>query len=137
MREKLLTLLTVVNLGVLGFTLADRKVVEARSDDVPKVLRAQALEIVDGQGRLRASIEVMPAEATNGSQPFPETVLFRLITERGRPAIKVSASEEGAGFMAAGPTGTQNTYITLGSKGTTASIRMRNERGGEEILAPK
>ena len=74
----------------------------------------------------------MPADSSPGSQPFPETVLFRLITERGRPAIKVSASEEGAGFMAAGPTGTQNTYITLGSKGTTASIRMKNEGGAEQ-----
>lgn len=136
MREKLLTLLTVVNLGVLVFTLADRKVVEARSD-TPQVVRARALEIVDGQGRLRATIGVMPVDATPGSQPFPETVLFRLITERGRPAIKVSASEEGSGFMAAGPTGTQNTYITLGSKGTTASIRMKNEGGAEQTLAPQ
>jgi hypothetical protein len=136
MREKLLTLLTVVNLGVLVFTLAERKVVDARSD-LPQVVRARTLEIVDGQGRLRASLGVMPAESAPGNQPFPETVLFRLITERGRPAIKVSASEEGAGFMAAGPSGTQNTYITLGSKGTTASIRMKNESGAEQTLAPQ
>lgn len=41
MREKLLTLLTAGNLGVLAFTLADRRVVAARSD-TPQVVRARA-----------------------------------------------------------------------------------------------
>src|SRR5687768_2001451 len=136
MRERFLTLLTVVNLGVLAFTLAERRVVEA-SPDVLEIVRTRSLEIVDTQGRVRASIGVMAAHKGQDGQSMPDTALLRLMTDRGRPANKISASEEGAGFMAAGPTGTQNTYISFGSKGTTASIRMKNESGGEETIAPK
>src|SRR3990170_1156719 len=106
MRERLLVLLTLVNLSILAFTLAERRVVEAHSHPLPLV-RAQALEIVDAQGRVRASIGILPPERNGTAPGMRETVLLRLMTERGRPAIKISASEEGAGFMAAGPTGTQ------------------------------
>jgi len=136
MRERLMVLLTVVNVGVLAFTVAERRPVEAKSDALP-VLRGSALEIVDPQGRVRASIGVLPAEQGANGQGIPETVLLRLVTERGRPAIKVSTSEEGSGFMAAGPTGTSQTYVTLGSKGNTASMRIRNEEGAELTVAPK
>jgi hypothetical protein len=134
MRERLMVLLTVVNVAVLAFTLAERRPVEARSDALP-VLRGSALEIVDTQGRVRASIGVLPAEKSANGQGLPETVLLRLMTERGRPAIKISTSEEGSGFMAAGPTGTSQTYVTVGSKGNTASLRLRNENTAERVLS--
>jgi hypothetical protein len=136
MRERLMVLLTVVNVAVLAFTLAERRPVEAKSDALP-VLRGSALEIVDTQGRVRASIGVLPTEKTADKQGIPETVLLRLMTERGRPAIKISTSEEGSGFMAAGPTGTSQTYVAVGSKGNTASMRIRNEDGTELTMAPR
>ena len=135
MRERVMVLLTIVNVAVLAFTLAERRPVEARSDG--SVLRGRALEIVDAQGRVRASIGVLPAEKNGNGEGIPETVLLRLMTERGRPAIKISTSEEGSGFMAAGPTGTSQTYVTVGSKGNTASLRIRNEDGTELTMAPK
>jgi hypothetical protein len=135
MRERVMVLLTIVNVAVLAFTLAERRPVEARSDG--SVLRGRALEIVDAQGRVRASIGVLPAEKNGNGEGIPETVLLRLMTERGRPAIKISTSEEGSGFMAAGPTGTSQTYVTVGSKGNTASMRIRNEDGTELTMAPK
>jgi hypothetical protein len=136
MRDRLMVLLTAVNIVVLALTFAERRPVEARSDALP-VLRGSALEIVDTQGRVRASIGVLPAEKGANSQGIPETVLLRLMTERGRPAIKISTSEEGSGFMAAGPTGTSQTYVTVGSKGNTASIRIKNEDGSELTMSPK
>jgi hypothetical protein len=36
-------------------------------------------------------------------------VLLRLITERGRPSVKISASEETAGATFAGPSDTTST----------------------------
>ena len=134
MRERLMVLLTIVNVMVLAFSLAARQPVEAKSDALP-VLRGSALEIVDAQGRVRASIGVLPAEGNATGQGIPETVLLRLMTERGRPAIKISTSEEGSGFMAAGPTGTHQTYAKLGSNGATASLVVRSETTGERILA--
>jgi len=136
MRDRLMVLLTIVNVMVLAFSLAARQPVEAKSDALP-VLRGSALEIVDTQGRVRASIGVLPAEGNATGRGIPETVLLRLMTERGRPAIKISTSEEGSGFMAAGPTGTSQTYVTVGSKGDTASMRIRNENGRELTVAPK
>ena len=133
MRDRLIVLLTAVNVVVMASTFAERRPVEARSD--APVLRGRALEIVDTQGRVRASIGVLPAEKSANGQGLPETVLLRLMTERGRPAIKISTSEEGSGFMAAGPTGTSQTYVTVGSKGNTASLRLRNENTAERVLS--
>jgi hypothetical protein len=134
MRERLMVLLTVVNVAVLAFTVAERRPAEAKSDALP-VLRGSALEIVDTQGRVRASIGVLPADKSGNGEGIPETVLLRLMTERGRPAIKISTSEEGSGFMAAGPTGTHQTYAKLGSKGATASLVVRSETTSERVLA--
>jgi len=134
MRERLMLLVTVVNVVILGVTMAERRPVEAKSDALP-VLRGSALEIVDTQGRVRASIGVLAAEKGGNGQGIPETVLLRLMTERGRPAIKISTSEEGSGFMAAGPTGTHQTYAKLGSKGATASVVVRSETTSERVLA--
>jgi hypothetical protein len=63
-------------------------------------------------------------------------VLLRLITERGRPSVKLGASEETAGLSFAGPTGTKDTYVILESKGKASSLKLRNENGREQIIAP-
>jgi len=62
------------------------------------VAAARALEIVDEQGRVRASIRVLPASAQKNGEVSAESVLLRLITERGRPSVKISASEQSAGL---------------------------------------
>ena len=65
-----------------------------------------------------------------------ETVLLRLITERGRPSVKIGASEESAGLSLAGPTGTSDTYVILQAKGKESSLKLRNENGREQIIKP-
>lgn len=62
--------------------------------------------------------------------------MLRLITERGRPSVKIGASEEVAGLSFAGPTGTKDTYVILESKGTASSLKLRNEDGREQVLRP-
>jgi len=74
----------------------------------------------------------MPASSDTGK----ETVLLRLITERGRPSVKIGASEETAGLSFAGPTGTNETYVILQSKGTVSSLKLRNEDGKQQVLKP-
>jgi len=61
---------------------------------------------------------------------------LRLITERGRPAVKISASEQSAGLSFAGPTATTSTYIILQSKGTASSLTLKDEDGGERVIKP-
>src|SRR4051812_14714074 len=88
---------TVVNLGILAFLLTQSRSVEAQV--VAPVLRGRALEIVDNQGRVRASINVFPTNPKFRSADgklYPETVLLRLIDSRGGPNVKLSASNDGA-----------------------------------------
>lgn len=133
-KQRFLITLTLVNLALLIVTLAQNRVAIAQG--APPMLRGRGLEIVDEAGRVRASISVMPASTSANGQAYPETVLLRLITERGRPSVKISATEEAAGLSFAGPTGTRETYLILEAKGTTSSLKLRNEDGREQIVKP-
>ena len=65
------------------------------------MLRGRSLEIVDDQGRLRAAIKVLPvnpAQKMPNGQPYPETVILRLIDPNGKPNVKLYASALGAGL---------------------------------------
>jgi hypothetical protein len=132
--QRLLIVVTLVNLALVVFALAQTR--PAFAADVPQVLRGRALEIVDAQGRVRASITVMPAGTPAHGDRYPETVLLRLITERGRPSVKISTSEEAAGVSLAGPSGTKNTYVILEAKGTASALTLKNEDGGEQKIKP-
>ena len=98
------------------------------------VLRGRALEIVDAEGRIRASISVMPASRSDTGAA--ETVLLRLITERGRPAVKIGTSERQSGLSFAGPTGTRETYVVLKAEGTSAQLKLHAEDGREQMVKP-
>jgi hypothetical protein len=131
----LLTALTLTNLGILSLTtLQYLSPAYARSDT--EVLRGRGLEIVDDQGRVRASIKVLAAGKSANGDLSAETVLLRLITEKGRPTVKLGSSEPSTGLSLAGPTGTSDTYVILEAKGTASSLKLRNEDGREQIVRP-
>ena len=85
--------LTVVNLGLLIFLLAQIRYVDAQN--VAPVLRGRGLEIVDAQGQMRAEIKVHGPETVNG-KTYPETVLFRMATEQRAPLMKLTVSQDGS-----------------------------------------
>ena len=127
--------LTIINAVLLAVVLTQSNR-PALASDTPAMLRGRGLEIVDEQGRVRASITVFPANVDANGTTSAETVLLRLITERGRPAIKISTSEEGSGLAVVGPTGTQQTYVSIGAKGTESTLKLKNEDGRERSLVP-
>jgi hypothetical protein len=95
--------LTIINLGILLLVVTRIQPVQA-NNELP-VLRGRGLEIVDAQGKVRASIQVVPpgpARRSDGSltekngKVYPEAVLFRLIRPDGRPSVKIETSEQGA-----------------------------------------
>ncbi len=133
---RLLMTLTVLNIGVLLLTIAQHAVPALAAQEPAAVLRARALEIVDEQGRVRASLSVLPASTSAGGVPYPETVLLRLITEQGRPSVKISASEQASGLSFAGPTGTRDSYAILEANATSSSLKLRAESGREQVLRP-
>ena len=132
--QRLLIGLPLVNLALLIFTLAQTR--PAVAEGSAPVLRGRGLEIVDERGRVRASIQVLPGSAQPNGEMSAETVLLRLITERGRPSVKIGASEQVAGLSFAGPTNTKDTYVILQAKGTASSLTLKNEDGREQIVRP-
>ena len=121
--------LTIVNLVLLMVLLA--QVTPLSAQETAPVLRGRALEIVDEAGRVRASLSVLPAGDRSS-----ETVLLRLITEQGRPSVKIGTSEETSGLSIAGPTGTQNTWITVTSDRSRSKVVVKSEDGSEQIIQP-
>jgi len=130
-----LAAVTAINLALLVLLLA-QQLRPASAESAAPILRGRALQIVDGQGRVRASIDVLPATVSPNGDEQAETVLLRLITERGRPSVKLGSSEPGSGLSIAGPTGTSDTYVILQAKGTTSSLKLRNEDRRERVVEP-
>src|SRR4029079_15911934 len=115
--RRLLFLLTAANLMLLGYHLPQPRISVASTRDVPEVLRARGLEIVDSRGRVRASISVLPEDPAHAwrGQPYPETVLLRLITSEGRPNVKLGASKMGSGLLIGGES--DPTYVQVLAEG--------------------
>ena len=135
--SRLMMALTTLNVGVLLLGIAQHGGPSfAQSAEPPPVLRARAFELIDGQGRVRATLAVLPASTSAAGASSQETVLLRLITERGRPSVKISASEQASGISLAGPTGTKDSYAILEANATTSSLKLRAENGREQVLKP-
>jgi hypothetical protein len=91
--QRFLVVATVLNMVLLLVVYAQGRPVSAEAD--APILRGRGLEIVDEQGRVRASITIEPRVVTNSSS-YPETVLLRMSDPRMRPVVKLTASEEGS-----------------------------------------
>jgi hypothetical protein len=120
--QRLLVVLTVLNLGLLAFLLAQTRVHTGLQDNDGSVLRGRALEIFDDQGRTRAAINLYQADQ-GGS--YPETVILRLIDENGRPSVKLSTSERG-GLLALA-SDAQDTYVQLSGRELTITKDGRHQ----------
>jgi hypothetical protein len=126
-------LLTVLNLIILTIILAQIHPVKAqqRQQDVPKVLRARALEIVDSLGRVRASITIQPPVEVDGKK-YPESVLLRLIESNGKPMVKLGAAENGGGLTLINPSD-EGVLIHAWNSGSFVKI---TTKGKERVIQP-
>lgn len=125
----------MINFLLLSFGVSQFHPTAAQ--DVAPVLRGHALEIVDSEGRVRASIKVHPAGPSvlvPDGKIYQETVVFRLIDPDGRPAVKLAASEQGAGLGLAGDS--DLTYVVLKAEGDDSSLKLINKAGREQIIRP-
>jgi hypothetical protein len=133
--QRLLVTLTVVNLALLVFLLAQMRPVEASNDS--GILRGRALQIVDDLGKVRASIQVYPADdklrLPDGTVGYPETVLLRLIDQNGRPSVKLDASTRGAGILLGGEA--DPTYAQLGARRGESRLLLKNREGREQVIS--
>ena len=133
--QQLAITLSVVNLSVLlivlFFSLTSFK------SDVAPIVRAQAFELIDKNGKVRAEIKVLPAEPTlkmpDGTVGYPETVLFRLVDSEGGPNVKISATEDGAGLVLGGEAG----YVQILSRTAEPTVKLANKKGKEQLIKIK
>jgi hypothetical protein len=133
--QRLSIVLTVINLLLLTFSLAQFHPTEAQG--AAPVLRGRALEIVDKEGRVRASINVHPAGPSMpvpDGKIYPETVILRLIDPNGRPSVKLGASEQGSGLGLGGDS--DLTYVALKAEGASSSLKLTNKDGREQLVKP-
>jgi hypothetical protein len=141
--QRFLIALTVLNLGLLMFQVTQLSRANAGSpapgdpSSPPAVLRGSALEIVDDQGRVRASIKLHAADPAykwpDGKTGYPETVMFRLIDGKGRPEVKIGASEKGGGLGLIGET--DSTHAILQAD-TETSLKLTTKDGKQHLIKP-
>lgn len=135
--QRILIALSVANLLLLLFNLAERAQPAFAQSGVVPVLRGHALEIIDDRGKVRASISVMPEnpKVIWKGQPYPETVLLRLITADGRPNVKLGASKMGAALLTGGES--DPTYIQVLAEHGASAITLKDKDGHERIIRPQ
>jgi len=134
--QRLLIVLTAVNLGLLGYQAVQPRLAVASTVSSPGVLRGRALEIVDERGRIRASISVIPEDPKVlwKGKPYPETTLLRLISPDGRPNVKLGASHSGAALVIGGEA--DPTYIQVLAEGGESTLKLVN-KDGERLIKPE
>lgn len=134
--QRLAVVLSLLNLVLFAFNSAHIGQATAAGD--APVLRGRELQIVDDKGAVRASISVHPANPTqpmpNGTTGSPDTAILRLIDPNGRPAVKIWASEQGAGLFFVGDS--EATQVWLGADGGESSLKLTNKDGREQRLRP-
>jgi hypothetical protein len=132
--QRLTIVLTVINLVLLVFLLAQTRVhigsggVRLWTNMQGSVIRGRSLEIVDDEGRVRASIMVHPGDST-AAAPSGGTAILRLVDENGRPSVKLSTTQQGGGGLAL-VSDSQGTYIQLTGRGLAVT------KDGRQQLIP-
>jgi hypothetical protein len=133
--QRVVIALTIVNFALLAFTVARPGMA---AEAAPGVLRGRALEIVDDQGRIRASITVLPADPAvkmpDGTTGYPETVLLRLINSKGRPNVKLATMENGAGLVLGGET--NPTHVQMLAQDASTLVKLTNQDGRVQLIKP-
>ena len=139
--QRIFIALTIINLALTMFLIFQIRRVDAGTAEASgtlPVLRGSSLEIVDDQGRVRASIKIHEGDPKfkmpDGKIGYPETVMFRLIDPNGRPEIKIGASVEGGGVGIVGETDT--THALLEAQGPDALLKLTNKAGKRQLIKP-
>ena len=141
--QRLLIALTVLNLGLLVFLLAQ---VEVRFLGFRVLGSAEVHQRRIGAARSRArdhrrrgknarkhqglhAASVLPDGTT-----YPETVLLRLINSQGTPNVKLAATEDGSGLVLSGEA--NPTHVQILARGPTVSLKLANKDGQQQSITP-
>jgi hypothetical protein len=129
--ERIAISLTLINLGLIVYLLAQIAPADA-GQVAPPILRGRALEIVDTNGRVRASITV-EKPVTVDSKSYPETVLLRLTDPKNGPVVKLQATENGS---ALGMSDDADGGVYISAQDAGSFVKVTDKRGREQVLKP-
>lgn len=133
--QRLIVSLTIVNISILLIVLI--LFTSAFKPEADKVIRGQAFELIDDQGKVRAEIKLIPADPSfkmpDGTNGAPETVIFRLIDSEGGPNVKIAATDDGGGAVFGGESG----YIQILSRSADPTVKFADQVGNEKVYGMK
>jgi hypothetical protein len=131
--QRIAIVVTVINLILMAVLLTKMNAATAQQkQNNSQILRGSGLQITDTHGRIRASISFHEAIVTD-SVTYPAGVLFRLITTKGQPSVKIEASEDGGGLSFANES---QGYIQLMAKESGGILKIKNPDGKEQVVKP-
>ncbi|MGQ0569259.1 MAG: hypothetical protein ACT4P5_06970 [Armatimonadota bacterium] len=120
--HRLVIIVTAINLGLLLFLLPQVKLTAAPT--AASVVRAQAIELVDERGQIRAHLNV----ESNGE------VVFRLRDAKGTIRVKLGASEDGSGLVLLNESTEPGVQIL--AKRTGTSLTLTGKGGRQRAIRP-
>jgi hypothetical protein len=126
--------LTLINLGILGVVVSRERAWAPASATSDGMLRGRGLQIVDDQGKVRASITIHPPAKQPDGSTYPETVLLRMITSEGRPVVKIASSEDGAGMALSAAEGAA--YAQILARGNDPKVVIVDGTGRQTSKLP-
>ena len=127
--------LTLLNLVLLAALVSSNAAKAFGSPQELPVLRGRALEIVDSQGRIRASILVHGPE-TVGDVRYPETVLFRLADPNGGPLVKLTVAANGSALRLSDGINGGNGGVEIYARDTSSFVRVVSKSDRVQMLRP-
>jgi hypothetical protein len=115
-----------VALGLLNLALLLAAAGTSRPEGSPgpAVLRGSALELVDQQGKARATIRV----ESSGE------VVLRLFDQQGTIRVKLGAGTDGSGLVLNNDATEPGVHLLAKSEGS--SVRITNKDGHQRVVAP-
>jgi hypothetical protein len=119
--KRLAVALTGLTLVLLFGAVVNDRAAHAR--EIDPVLRAQVIELVDGNGLVRAQLKVAPSGE----------VVFRLRDAKGRIRVKLGASEAGSGLLLANERTEPGVHILAGREQTSLTLQRGAKR---RVLRP-
>ena len=127
-----LTIANALMLGLIAIGVLTRPIVSGEA----RVVRTNALEIVDSQGRVRASLGVMPEDpnVTFEGRVYPETVLLRLMDPAAGPDVKLAVNRDGGGLLVGG--GSAPSYVQIGADARSGWVKLVTNDLREQTIRP-
>ncbi len=119
-----IAMLAVMNMLVVLYVVVEGKQSSAGRQDIAPVLRAQAIELVESNGQVRAQLNV---------EPTGEVVL-RLRDETGTIRIKLGASRSGSALALLNDSTEVGVHIVAERGGS--SLKLKNKDGVERVVVP-